>query len=75
VFSIYEPKLDLFIKSLMINHNQSILSNYILDIALSYVKNNLSYYCLILAHPDLSAYRVVLSWFRINDHIWNKEKA
>jgi len=31
--------------------------------------------CLILAHPDLSAYRVVLSWLRIIDHIWNKEIA
>jgi len=31
--------------------------------------------CLILAHPDLSAYRVVLSWLWINDHIWNKEIA
>ncbi len=29
----------------------------------------------ILAHPDLSAYRVVLFWLRINDHIWNKEIA
>jgi len=29
----------------------------------------------ILAYPDLSAYRVVLSWLWINDHIWNKEKA
>jgi len=32
-------------------------------------------FCLILAHPDLSAYRVVLSWLRINDYIWNKEIA
>ena len=31
--------------------------------------------CLILAHPDLSAYRVVLSWHRIIDHIWYKENA
>jgi len=31
--------------------------------------------CLILAHPDLSAYRVVLSWLRINDHNASKEKA
>jgi len=23
-------------------------------------------------HPDLSAYREVLSWLRINDHIWNQ---
>jgi hypothetical protein len=29
-------------------------------------------YCLILVHHDLSAYRLVLSWLRINDHIWNQ---
>jgi len=59
----------------MFNNNQSILANYIRNISLSYVKNFLSYFCLILAHPGLSAYRVVLSWLRINDHIWNKEIA
>ena len=32
-------------------------------------------FCPILAHPDLSAYRVVLSWLWINDHTWNKEIA
>jgi hypothetical protein len=31
--------------------------------------------CVILAHPDLSVHRVVLSWLWINDHIWNKEIA
>jgi hypothetical protein len=69
------PTRSLFTESLMINHNQSILANYILNISLSYVKNSLSYFCLILAHPDLSAYRVVLSWHRINDHIESKEIA
>jgi len=32
-----------------------------------------SKFCLILAHPDLSADRVVLSWLWINNHIWKKE--
>jgi hypothetical protein len=32
-----------------------------------------SNFCLILAHPDLSAYRVVLFWLWIKDHNWNKE--
>jgi hypothetical protein len=48
------------------------ISNYITvfyDLSTSLFCGNAFNFCLILAHPDLSADRVVLSWLWINDHI------